>query len=107
MNDHSYRFPAYRIAAHYEGQTHSWPVPADRIVDALANRLSKITPDLDLDRAESDARIMLKRTDGNGGQEVESEGDRGVLWLTAIDPGTADGRDLLGAIGVTSYAWPA
>lgn len=103
-NTVAWTFPAYRIVAYYGGTTYSWPVPADRIVDALANRLSKIEPELDLDEAESEANLLLKRVDQNGGQEVGTDVGTGHLWLTAIDPHDEQGRDTLGAIGVTSYS---
>jgi hypothetical protein len=99
------RFPAYRIVTHYQGNTSGWPVTADRVVDALADRLSKIG-DIDLEEAESEARLLLARVDGNGGCELGSDVGDGRLWLTAVDPATGEGRDTLGSIGVTSFSWP-
>jgi hypothetical protein len=98
-------FPGYRIVAHFGGNTQSYPVPADRIVDALANRLSRIAPEIDLTEAEEEAKLLLARVDEYR-QEVETDVGNGRLWLSAIDPGTAEGRDLLGAIGVVSFSYP-
>jgi hypothetical protein len=107
MSTNDLKFPGYRIVAHYGGTTYGWPVSADRIADALADRIGKVDPEITLENAELTATELLKRVDENGGQEVEIDGDSGRLWISALDPRNDQQRDTLHAIGVVSYAFPA
>lgn len=100
------RYPGYRIVAHYGGTTYGWPVSADRIVEALANRLSKVDPEIEDDEAHAEAELLIRRVDENGGQEIGTDIGTGRLWLTGLDPASEQGRDTLGAIGITTLTWP-
>lgn len=119
-------YPGYRMIAHYGGNTYGWPVPADRVHDGLASRIAKLTGAYGTqDEVELAAECALEHVDAGDGHgtrsielggndypvecrdgEVRLELDGGTIWLSPLDPGTEQGRDTLGAIGVTSYSFP-